>query len=157
MYFDRDKEVSAQAAKAAEKQKLIEKLKQQQHAGSGGRGGRGGRGSMKLFGILLGCAAGGVRRVGETRSSSAMPTSTRSPAQEMNGVSVLIQDGKIAEIGPKLVAAEGRSRSSKARACASIPALIDSATESRTVRKSRRCGSRWTRARSASSCRSCAR
>jgi imidazolonepropionase-like amidohydrolase len=42
VYFDRDKEVSGQAARAAEKQKLIEKLKQSQSP-SGGRGGRGGR------------------------------------------------------------------------------------------------------------------
>lgn len=42
VYFDRDKEISAQAAKEAEKQKLIEKLKQQQQQGAG-RGARGGR------------------------------------------------------------------------------------------------------------------
>src|SRR5262249_4559953 len=43
VYFDRDKEVSGLAAKAAEKQKLVEKLKSQQTQ-TGGRGGRGGRG-----------------------------------------------------------------------------------------------------------------
>jgi len=43
VYFDRDQEVSAQALKAAEKQKLVDKLKQQQAQGWG-RGGRGGRG-----------------------------------------------------------------------------------------------------------------
>jgi imidazolonepropionase-like amidohydrolase len=43
LYFDRDKEVSAQSLKAAEKQKLVDKLKQQQQQGAG-RGGRGGRG-----------------------------------------------------------------------------------------------------------------
>jgi imidazolonepropionase-like amidohydrolase len=42
VYFDRDKEVSGQAAKAAEKQKLVDKLKTQQPQ-NGGRGGRGGR------------------------------------------------------------------------------------------------------------------
>jgi imidazolonepropionase-like amidohydrolase len=42
VYFDRDKEVSEVAAKAAEKQKLVDKLKQQQQQ-NGGRGGRGGR------------------------------------------------------------------------------------------------------------------
>jgi adenine deaminase len=42
VYFDRDKEVSGLAAKAAEKQKLVDKLKQQQPQ-NGGRGGRGGR------------------------------------------------------------------------------------------------------------------
>jgi imidazolonepropionase-like amidohydrolase len=43
VYFDRDTEVSGLATKAAEKQKLVEKLKQQQQQ-NGGRGGRGGRG-----------------------------------------------------------------------------------------------------------------
>jgi len=45
VYFDRDKEISAQTQKAAEKQKLVEKLKQQAQpaAGRGGRGGRGGQ------------------------------------------------------------------------------------------------------------------
>jgi imidazolonepropionase-like amidohydrolase len=42
VYFDRDKAASDQAAKAGEKQKLVEKLKSQQP--QGGRGGRGGRG-----------------------------------------------------------------------------------------------------------------
>jgi imidazolonepropionase-like amidohydrolase len=45
VYFDRDQEISAQAAKAAEKQKLVDKLKQQQQQ-QGGRGGRGGRGGQ---------------------------------------------------------------------------------------------------------------
>jgi imidazolonepropionase-like amidohydrolase len=43
VYFDRDKEVSGMAAKMAEKEKLVDKLKQQQPQGTG-RGGRGGRG-----------------------------------------------------------------------------------------------------------------
>jgi imidazolonepropionase-like amidohydrolase len=43
VYFDRDKEVSDLVVKTAEKQKLVDKLKQQQ-AAQGGRGGRGGRG-----------------------------------------------------------------------------------------------------------------
>jgi imidazolonepropionase-like amidohydrolase len=44
VYFDRDKEVSAQAAKDAEKQKLLDKLKQQNQTtpAGGRRGGRGG-------------------------------------------------------------------------------------------------------------------
>jgi imidazolonepropionase-like amidohydrolase len=42
VYFDRDKEVSSRAAEAAAKQKLVDKLKQQQQQ-NGGRGGRGGR------------------------------------------------------------------------------------------------------------------
>lgn len=42
VYFDRDKAISEQAAKMAEKQKLVEKLKTQQpQPGRGGRGGRG--------------------------------------------------------------------------------------------------------------------
>ena len=43
VYFDRDKEISALAAKEAQKQKLVDKLKQEQQQ-QGGRGGRGGRG-----------------------------------------------------------------------------------------------------------------
>jgi imidazolonepropionase-like amidohydrolase len=42
VYFDRDKTVSERAADAAAKQKLVDKLKQQQQQ-NGGRGGRGGR------------------------------------------------------------------------------------------------------------------
>jgi imidazolonepropionase-like amidohydrolase len=42
IYFDRDKTVSDRAAEAAAKQKLVDKLKQQQQQ-NGGRGGRGGR------------------------------------------------------------------------------------------------------------------
>jgi len=42
IYFDRDKEVSSRAAEAAAKQKLVDKLKQEQQQ-NGGRGGRGGR------------------------------------------------------------------------------------------------------------------
>jgi imidazolonepropionase-like amidohydrolase len=42
VYFDRDKEISGRAADAAAKQKLVDKLKQQQQQ-NGGRGGRGGR------------------------------------------------------------------------------------------------------------------
>ena len=43
VYFDRDKEISDLTAKAAEKQKLVDKLKQQQpQQGGRGRGGRGG-------------------------------------------------------------------------------------------------------------------
>lgn len=43
VYFDRDKEISALTAKEAQKQKLVDKLKQEQQQ-QGGRGGRGGRG-----------------------------------------------------------------------------------------------------------------
>ena len=45
VYFDRDKEVSAQAAKDVEKQKLLDKLKQQNQQQGGGRG-RAGRGGQ---------------------------------------------------------------------------------------------------------------
>jgi imidazolonepropionase-like amidohydrolase len=47
VYFDRDKEVTGRPAKAAEKQKLIDKEKQnQQQPGRGGRGGRAGQGGQ---------------------------------------------------------------------------------------------------------------
>jgi imidazolonepropionase-like amidohydrolase len=45
VYFDRDKAASDLTAKAAEKQKLVDKLKQEQPQG-GGRGARGGRGGQ---------------------------------------------------------------------------------------------------------------
>jgi adenine deaminase len=41
VYFDRDNEVSARPTKTAEKQKLVDKEKQQQQRPTGGRGGRG--------------------------------------------------------------------------------------------------------------------
>ena len=40
----------------------------------------------------------------------------------MKGVSVVVQDGKIAEIGAKLGGAEGRAHDRRARACACIRA-----------------------------------
>lgn len=46
VYFDRDKEVSGRAAKAAEKQKLIDKEKQNQPRPAAGRGARGGQGGQ---------------------------------------------------------------------------------------------------------------
>jgi imidazolonepropionase-like amidohydrolase len=46
VYFDRDKEVSGRAAKAAEKQKLIDKEKQNQPRPTGGRGTRAGQGGQ---------------------------------------------------------------------------------------------------------------
>jgi imidazolonepropionase-like amidohydrolase len=46
VYFDRDKEVTGRAAKQAEKQKLIDKEKQNQPRQPAGRGGRGGQGGQ---------------------------------------------------------------------------------------------------------------
>jgi len=46
VYFDRDKEVSGRAAKTAEKQKLIDKEKQNQTRPTSGRGARGGQGGQ---------------------------------------------------------------------------------------------------------------
>ena len=43
IYFDRDKEVSGRAAKAAEKQKLIDKEKQKRRAAGQARRRRGGQ------------------------------------------------------------------------------------------------------------------
>ncbi len=62
VYFDRDKEVSDQAAKAAEKQKLVDKLKQQQHSRRTRRTRRERR-PMKFVGLLLSlCDCGAGRR-----------------------------------------------------------------------------------------------
>jgi hypothetical protein len=46
VYFDRDKEVTGRAAKQAEKQKLLDKEKQNQQRQQPGRGGRGTQGGQ---------------------------------------------------------------------------------------------------------------
>ena len=81
---------------------------------------------MKLWGILLACAmAAGAS--GETiliRDADVYPVT----GKEMKGVSLLIQDGKISEIGAKLVAPKG-ARIVEAKGMRVYPGLIDSGTE----------------------------
>ena len=91
---------------------------------------------MKSLGILIGCAIAAWAASNDTfviRNADVYPVT----GAEMKGVSVLIQDGKIADIGPKIVAPKGMR-------------VVD-------AKGLRRCASLWTRASWASSCRSSAR
>jgi imidazolonepropionase-like amidohydrolase len=81
---------------------------------------------MKLFGILLACAAV-AGAAGETiliRDADVYPVT----GKEMKGVSLLIQDGKIAEIAAKIVPAKG-VRIVEAKGMRVYPGMIDSGTE----------------------------
>ena len=150
VYFDRDNEVSGRSAKQAEKQKLIDKEKQT--ARSAGRARAGGldneisRNSIRLAPSR--CAADTVF----IRNVDVYPVT----GAEMKGVSVVLQDGKIAEIGAKIVPPKG-ARIIEGKGLRVYPGMIDSGTElglSRSLRGARDGGYRRD---SASSCRSCAR
>jgi len=81
---------------------------------------------MRLLWILLGCAAAALAGANDTfliRDVDVYPVS----AKEMKGVSVLVQDGKIAEIAPKIAAAKG-IRVVDGKGLRVYPGLIDSAT-----------------------------
>ncbi len=81
---------------------------------------------MRLLGILLGCSLAGLAAEGDTffiRNADVYPVT----AKEMTGVSVLIQDGKIADIGPKLVPPKG-IKILEGKGLRVYPGLIDSAT-----------------------------
>ncbi len=80
---------------------------------------------MRFLGILLGCSLAAF--AGETiliRDADVYPVN----AKEMKAVSILIQDGRIADIGPKLVAPKG-ARIVEAKGLRVYPGLIDSGTE----------------------------
>ncbi|HYW46326.1 MAG TPA: amidohydrolase family protein [Bryobacteraceae bacterium] len=82
---------------------------------------------MKRFGLLMACAAAAFAASGETvliRNADVYPV-TGAP---MKGVSVLIQDGKIADIGPKIVPAKG-IRIVEAKGLRVYPGMLDSGTE----------------------------
>jgi imidazolonepropionase-like amidohydrolase len=80
---------------------------------------------MKAIGVLLGCALGvWAAEPVLIRNADVYPV-TSAP---MKGVSVLIQDGKIAEIGPKVVAAKG-VKVIEAKGLRVYPGMIDSGTE----------------------------
>jgi len=81
---------------------------------------------MKLFGILLACSmvAGAAGETILIRDADVYPVT----GKEMKGVSVLIQDGKIAEIGAKIVAPKG-ARIVEAKGMRVYPGMIDSGTE----------------------------
>jgi imidazolonepropionase-like amidohydrolase len=82
---------------------------------------------MRLFGILIGCAMAAFAASGETvliHNADVYPV-TGAP---MKGVSVLIQDGKISDIGAKIVAAKG-VRVVEAKGLRVYPGMLDSGTE----------------------------
>ncbi len=82
---------------------------------------------MKLFGILLGCALAASAAGTEViliRDADVYPVS----GKEMKGVSLLIQDGKIADIAPKIVPPKG-ARIVEAKGLRVYPGILDSGTE----------------------------
>jgi imidazolonepropionase-like amidohydrolase len=81
---------------------------------------------MKLFGIVLSCSLAAFGAANDSlfiRNADVYPGN----AKEITGVSVLIQDGKIVDIGPKLVAPKG-IRIVEGKGLRVYPGLIDSAT-----------------------------
>jgi imidazolonepropionase-like amidohydrolase len=81
---------------------------------------------MKIVGLLLSCALAAFA-AGETvfiHTADVYPVS----GPMMKGVSVLIENGKIADIGPKLVAPKG-VRTIEGKGLRVYPGLIDSNTE----------------------------
>ena len=81
---------------------------------------------MRLIGLLIACALVGAS-ASETiliRDADVYPVT----GKEIKGVSVLILDGKIAEIGPKIVAPKG-ARIVEAKGMRVYPGMIDSGTE----------------------------
>ena len=81
---------------------------------------------MKLFGILLGCSLAAFGAANDSlfiRNVDVYPAN----AKAVNGVSVLIQDGKIVDIGPKLAPPKG-IRILEGKGLRVYPGLIDSAT-----------------------------
>jgi imidazolonepropionase-like amidohydrolase len=82
---------------------------------------------MRLFGILIGCAMVASAASGEAvliHNADVYPV-TGAP---MKGVSLLIQDGKIADIGAKIVPAKG-GRVVEAKGLRVYPGMLDSGTE----------------------------
>ena len=81
---------------------------------------------MKRIGLILACALGVWAADSNTfliRDVDVYPVT----AKEMKGVSVLIQDGKIADIGPKLVAPKGM-KVVDGKGLRVYPGMIDSGT-----------------------------
>jgi len=82
---------------------------------------------MRALGIMMGCAVAALAASGDTvliRNADVYPVT----GPEMKGVSVLIQDGKIADIGAKLVPAKG-VRVVEGKGLRVYPGMIDSGTE----------------------------
>jgi imidazolonepropionase-like amidohydrolase len=82
---------------------------------------------MKLLGLLAGCALMAGAASNDTfliRDADVYPVT----GPVMQGVSVLVQDGKIADIGAKLTPPKG-IRIVEAKGLRVYPGMIDSATE----------------------------
>ena len=110
---------------------------------------------MKLFGIFFIAAMAGWAAAGEAiliRDADVYPV-TSAPVKN---VSVLIRDGKIAEIGPKIAAAKG-VRVVEAKGLRVYPGMIDSGTRAGPVGDLGRAHDGGYRRARASSCRSSAR
>ncbi|HEV2444645.1 MAG TPA: amidohydrolase family protein [Candidatus Sulfopaludibacter sp.] len=81
---------------------------------------------MKLAALSLSCALAALAGANDTflmRNVDVYPVT----AKEMKGVSILVQDGRIAEIGPKITAPKG-VRVVDGKGLRVYPGLIDSAT-----------------------------
>ena len=82
---------------------------------------------MKLAGLLIGCALAAAAAANNSvliRGADVYPVSSA----PLRSVSILVLDGKIAEIGPKVVAPKG-VRMVDGRGLRVYPGMIDSATE----------------------------
>jgi imidazolonepropionase-like amidohydrolase len=82
---------------------------------------------MKTLGVLIGCAMAAWAASNDTfviRNADVYPVT----GAEMKGVSVIVQDGKIADIGAKIVAPKGM-RVVDAKGLRVYPGMIDSGTE----------------------------
>src|SRR5580704_13490964 len=81
---------------------------------------------MKFVGLLLSCAIAALAGANDTfllRNVDVYPVT----AKEMKGVSVLVQDGKITDIGSKIVAPKGM-KVVEGKGLRVYPGLINSAT-----------------------------
>lgn len=81
---------------------------------------------MKFVGLIFGCAVVALAGANDTfllRNVDVYPVT----AKEMKDVSVLVQDGKIADIGPKIVAPKG-IKIVEGKGLRVYPGMIDSAT-----------------------------
>jgi imidazolonepropionase-like amidohydrolase len=79
---------------------------------------------VKFFGILFGCTVALAAETVVIRNVDVYPVT----GPEMKGVSVVLQDGKIGEIGAKIVAPKG-ARIIEGKGLRVYPGMIDSGTE----------------------------
>ena len=79
---------------------------------------------MKFLGLLCSCTLAFAADIVVIRNVDVYPVT----GPEMKGVSVVLQDGKIADIGPKIVPAKG-ARIIEGKGLRVYPGMIDSGTE----------------------------